>query len=225
MSKNKKSLSLSILILVIGILSLSTWIAVRSTRNIAQPIKINEVSVTGTVKLESSPATINLYLGQTKTIDISADPGSDKLTAVELELLYDPSKIQINSFTKTDYLSTYFIEPQITPGKLVSTLVVPPESGGKSGMGIVGKLTLKSLALGTHLISFGPKTIVATLSTDTNSLKKADPIAINIFNSGDFNFDKKIDIFDYNVLVAKYGNPYTIFDYNSLVANYGKISP
>ncbi|EKD80636.1 MAG: hypothetical protein ACD_40C00045G0001, partial [uncultured bacterium] len=28
--------------------------------------------------------------------------------------------------------------------------------------------------------------------------------------------------FDYNLLVSKFGNPYTIFDYNSLVANYGK---
>lgn len=39
---------------------------------------------------------------------------------------------------------------------------------------------------------------------------------------GDLNQDGKIDIFDYNLLVSKFGNPYTIFDYNNLVANYGK---
>ncbi len=39
---------------------------------------------------------------------------------------------------------------------------------------------------------------------------------------GDLNQDGKVNIFDYNVLVSKFGNPYTIFDYNILVANYGK---
>ncbi len=40
--------------------------------------------------------------------------------------------------------------------------------------------------------------------------------------SGDLNGDGKVDIFDYNLLVSKFGNPYTIFDYNNIVANYGK---
>lgn len=40
--------------------------------------------------------------------------------------------------------------------------------------------------------------------------------------TGDLNYDSKIDIFDYNILVSKFGNPYTIFDYNQLVANFGK---
>lgn len=39
---------------------------------------------------------------------------------------------------------------------------------------------------------------------------------------GDLNCDGKVDIFDYNILVAKFGNPYTIFDYNNLVGNFGK---
>lgn len=39
---------------------------------------------------------------------------------------------------------------------------------------------------------------------------------------GDFTTDGKVDIFDYNALVAGFGTTYTIFDYNALVANYGK---
>ena len=31
-----------------------------------------------------------------------------------------------------------------------------------------------------------------------------------------------VNIYDYNLLVSKFGNPYTIFDYNDLVANYGR---
>lgn len=40
--------------------------------------------------------------------------------------------------------------------------------------------------------------------------------------SGDININGRVDIFDYNILVSKFGNPYTIFDYNILVANFGK---
>ncbi|MEK7544213.1 MAG: hypothetical protein AAB557_05045 [Patescibacteria group bacterium] len=40
--------------------------------------------------------------------------------------------------------------------------------------------------------------------------------------TGDLNNNGHVDIFDYNILVSKFGNPYTIFDYNTLVANFGK---
>lgn len=40
--------------------------------------------------------------------------------------------------------------------------------------------------------------------------------------SGDINLNGRVDIFDYNILISKFGNPYTIFDYNILVANFGK---
>jgi hypothetical protein len=39
---------------------------------------------------------------------------------------------------------------------------------------------------------------------------------------GDLNGDGTVDIYDYNIIVANFGNPYTIFDYNILVANFGK---
>lgn len=42
------------------------------------------------------------------------------------------------------------------------------------------------------------------------------------YRLSDLNIDSKIDIFDYNTLVSKFGNPYTIFDYNTLVANFCK---
>jgi len=39
---------------------------------------------------------------------------------------------------------------------------------------------------------------------------------------GDLDGDGDVDISDYNLLVANFGNPYTIFDYNVLVGNFGK---
>ena len=40
--------------------------------------------------------------------------------------------------------------------------------------------------------------------------------------AGDLNSDGHVNIYDYNELVSKFGNPYTILDYNDLVANFGK---
>ena len=40
--------------------------------------------------------------------------------------------------------------------------------------------------------------------------------------AGDLNTDGQVNIYDYNLLVSNFGNPYTIFDYNDLVANYGR---
>jgi len=36
-----------------------------------------------------------------------------------------------------------------------------------------------------------------------------------------FKTDGHVNIYDYNLLVSKFGNPYTIFDYNDLVTNFG----
>ena len=46
-------------------------------------------------------------------------------------------------------------------------------------------------------------------------------VQFNIERPGDFNSDGKVDILDYNKLVAGFGRPYTIFDYNVLVENWG----
>jgi hypothetical protein len=45
-----------------------------------------------------------------------------------------------------------------------------------------------------------------------------------IFIPGDLNQDHYINLADYNLLIAKYGNPYTLTDYNNIVKNYGKTS-
>ncbi len=47
-------------------------------------------------------------------------------------------------------------------------------------------------------------------------------ITCSTAKSGDLNGDGKVDLYDYNILVSNFGNPYTIFDYNLLVANFGK---
>jgi hypothetical protein len=42
------------------------------------------------------------------------------------------------------------------------------------------------------------------------------------FKPGDLNTDGKVDIFDYQRLISKFGNPYTIFDYQKVISNFGR---
>lgn len=74
-----------------------------------------------------------------------------------------------------------------------------------------------------------PDTKVAGI--DANGVPQSGDILVNTTNAsiafvssipGDIDGNGKVDIFDYNTLVSKFGNPYTIFDYNTLVANFGK---
>lgn len=55
--------------------------------------------------------------------------------------------------------------------------------------------------------------------------ESAIPLAVNqssTFLPGDLNTDHKVDLADYNLLISKYGNPYTLADYNNIIKNYGK---
>lgn len=43
-----------------------------------------------------------------------------------------------------------------------------------------------------------------------------------LYKAGDLNTDGNVNIFDFNLLISKFGNHYTIFDFNAIVSNYGK---
>jgi hypothetical protein len=91
----------------------------------------------------------------------------------------------------------------------------------------------KGLPYGTYTVRFRPhpfsspdsalQTNAETVSAN-NSLPWSNQFTVNIVNllPGDLNGDNHVDIFDYNLLVTHFGNPYTIFDYNVLVGNFGK---
>ena len=64
-----------------------------------------------------------------------------------------------------------------------------------------------------------------TVDIYTNNLPWSNTLSVSFTDvspvSGDLDGDGDVDIFDYNILVANFGNPYTIFDYNILVGNFG----
>lgn len=41
------------------------------------------------------------------------------------------------------------------------------------------------------------------------------------YPSGDLTHDGLVNIYDFNLLISKFGNPYTIYDFNNIVSNFG----
>lgn len=236
-NRPNRLLSLPLFVLIAIIIGLGGFYLIKP--NSPTPLSINEVTTSGTVSLEASPAPSSHYLGEEFTLDINSifEPNTEHVTAVQLELVYDPSKLQITNFAKTDYLPTYLSAPVISGGKLTVTLGAPADSGGRSTWGTVGKITIKPLALGTHEINFNDGTLVSGISSTGNVLKKVTSIVTTVVNVGDINRDKKVDLFDYNLFVRDYGlttyspadfnhsGKVDLFDYNLFVANYGLTSP
>lgn len=206
------------------------------------PVQVAEIAAGGTVSLEASPPPTHLVLNREYTLNINAHSGTSHVTAVQLELNYDPTKLSITNVAKTAYLPVYLEEPTTANGSLKTTVGVDPAGGGKSDWGTVVTLTIKPLVLGEITLEFGPGSLAATTESDGNSLGSVKNELMTVYNVGDINFSKKVDLFDYNLFVPEFGKTtYSVanldgktdadgktvglLDYNLFVTNYGAVSP
>lgn len=202
-----------------------------------QLVGINEVSLAGSTSLEASPAPTNQTITQEFTLDINAKSGTDAVTSVKLDLVYDQSKLEVKSLTKTDYLPIIVDEPVIANGRIQARYSVASGSAGKTDWGTVAKISIKPLALGKHTIEFNDGTLVTSEGFPTNALKAVTPIEINVFNIGDIDKDKGVYLTDYNIFVTEFGKSgyspadldksgqVNLNDYKLFVENFGKKSP
>lgn len=83
---------------------------------------------------------------------------------------------------------------------------------------------LKSQNVGGLLWDLAPNdgSIHYSIIKPDGQFKQAAEVVRAEYFLGDLNNNSKVDIFDYNILVSNFGNPYTIFDYNTLISNFGK---
>ena len=73
-----------------------------------------------------------------------------------------------------------------------------------------------------YLYSYEPS-VWTIMETDTTPLlsakifKEYQPI---VYKPGDLNEDGSVNLLDFNLLISKFGNPYTILDFNKIVTNF-----
>lgn len=121
------------------------------------------------VKLSLSPATKTPTVGETFPLVITMNPNTNAVSATELHLSYDPSAIQIISFTPGVQLPVILVPETHVNGKIAVTLAAKPPTPIEKAC-IVGVLTVKVLAAKQSTISFTNDTQVSALEKNTNVL-------------------------------------------------------
>jgi len=149
------------------------------------------------------------------------------VTTASLVITYNPAKVVITSVAQGSFLPNTLASAVLTSGKATFTYAAPADSGGKQGTGTVATLSLKPLTTGAFTLTFNTGTLVTAVGQSGNVLKTANPITLtplipgDLTETGDVSGDH-VNIYDYNLLVTNYGNPYTIYDYNDLVTHYAQ---
>lgn len=162
---NRKKLPLlpiiSLFIILLGLLAITAMIQKpQDTRSRA--------TITGPT-LALSPATKSAAIGETFSLGITMNTDTDTVSAVELHLSYDPTAIQVLSFTPGTQLPVVLSPETHTGGAINVTLGAQPSSPFK-GAGIVGTWTIKILAAKQSSLSFAGSTQVAAIGKNTNAL-------------------------------------------------------
>lgn len=139
----------------------------------AVPIGINEVSnVSQATVTLSLPSTVKATPGSESSIDLTIDTGNAKISAVQVELNYDPALISTPTLSQGDFLTEKLGTPKVKDGVISFVYVIPLGSEGKSGTGKLATLKFKALKDG-GTIAFSKNTMVASIGSSTNALKAA----------------------------------------------------
>lgn len=218
------------------------------------PIDINVITNTGSVALAFSPPTTTLIKGIESTLPITINTGGSKVTAATIAITFNSAKLQVISVSPANeagnFLTNTIVAPIISGNNITFVYAAPPSSGGIAGTGTLATIHFKPLADNTTaLMSFAASTEVAAIGSDTNILRVADPITLNIpaaqvsiKNSADITDDGNtagdtVNGSDYNLLLSKWnqtGTPGWITadiikdgkidgqDYNKLVSEWLK---
>jgi len=237
MKQERYYLPFPLFLFTFAVVGLGFWYTAKIYTSLPQPLDINEIVATGTSSLEASPAPANIVIGQELTLDINVHSGTDKVTSVKLAMSYDDTKLAIESLLGTDYLPVATVAAEISGNQVTATYSVIEGAEGKADWGTVAKLKLKALALGTQTITFTNDSNILTAGLPTGALKTVTPIVIHVGNVGDLNFDKKVDLLDYNIFVGDFdksgsyssdldhSGQVNLQDYTLFTKNYGLTSP
>lgn len=177
---------------------------------------------TVTTSLAFNVPTQNINLGDIFSVGLSLNTGDETVTATELHLSYDP-QLQVESFTKTDYMPITLQDAGFGNGKASIVLGVDP-SAPRKGSGILATITFKALSAGTPTVRIDQTTQVAALGKDTNVLSELPQAAqitiqrtatatpIQTFcpdtkPNGDSNCDGRITGLDYVIWLNTQCNP------------------
>jgi hypothetical protein len=148
---------------------------------VESPLTIAEVTTEKTT-LGFTPGEISGAVGETKSVDLIVNSGSEKLIGAEVTISYNPSQIEIISASLGTHLATKVQEPTVSEEsgtiKFISMAEYKGVETGVTGQGTLATIRLKIKAAGELSIHSNTQTAIASQST--NSLGTTQKATIKI---------------------------------------------
>lgn len=112
--------------------------------------------------LKFGNSAVSATAGQTFTVDVVVDAGTDNITSTDIWVLYDPSFISAQTVTSGTFFPA--VTNNLTSGKVSITGLIVDPGTYRTGSGTVATITFSALKNGSTTLSFDCRTDVSNSS-------------------------------------------------------------
>lgn len=132
--------------------------------------------------LALSPAAISKNVGDTFSLDVSLDPGTNQVIAVEIHLAFDPDKLEAQTITNSSLFSNILTSGVVDRGTATITVGATDTRHPIIQPGTAAVVRFRALAKTDAPVSvrFSPNTQVTGLGETTNILVGTTPTTVTI---------------------------------------------
>jgi len=154
---------------------------------IGQQQDIRKQADTAGVRLTLIPAQITASANMEYTVAVTIDTEEEMVSAADLYLSFDPTKLEVQSVSPGDFLPVVLAQGQVINGTASITLGSQPTES-KKGSGILASLKIKSLGQTTP-ITFSDATQVSAIGKTQSVVEEKKGATITVSKL------KKINLF------------------------------
>lgn len=145
-----------------------------------------------TTNLTFSPASLNVMKGQSFTTDVKVSTGTNSITGVDIEILYNPATIQLTQLVPTAVLSNF---TNIATGQVIKNEINNTTGNARfiayvinKNLGVTGQQNILAIsgtvastaAPATYQINYGGLTSIAALNESQNAILSKSPLSITV---------------------------------------------
>lgn len=185
MSKKTIALIISLFVITVVLIILAVYpVTQKTTVSITPPPAVKspaETVLSFTPPVVSTASAISTASAATYSMDTVISTGTNKVNAVQLELVFDPEALVNVDIAPGDFFTNPVVllkNIDTEQGRISYALAIAPGGNGKQGTGVVAILTFKSGGE-TTTVRFLPKTQVAAEGIQTSVLKSTIDTTIN----------------------------------------------
>ena len=179
--------TLILIIILLGVTALLLYIALAPKKDkVTKELPASARYMKPTLAISSSPTAATSAAGaESFSTNVEISTGGNKVTAVQLELSFDPDKLtDLKVEPGPFFTNSIELRNEVDNQKGTVSYALGSQSG-VSGQGVVATLTFREIGKVGDLtkIEFLPKTQVTSEETDQSVLKSATPAAFKIETS------------------------------------------